>query len=722
MADPRTLLAARLQTAVAAAFGSDAAGVEAMVRRSERADYQADLAMGLAKTLKRAPRQVAEAVVAKLDLEGICEKVEIAGPGFINLTLAPEFLAKEVSALARDLRLGVPVAEHRDKVVIDYSAPNVAKEMHVGHLRSTIIGDALGRILECLGHEVVRQNHVGDWGTPFGMLIEHLVDLGQGDTGGSDSDVNQLSEFYRNARVKFDSDPKFAERARARVVLLQAGDAHTLRLWQALIDISKRHFNANYAKLGVLLRDEHLRGESFYNPLLPQIADELEKSGLARMNDGALCVFAPGFTNREGEPLPLIVRKQDGGFGYAATDLAALRFRTQTLGGTRLLYVVGTPQTQHLAMVFAVGELAGWLKPPARAEHVAFGSILGQDKKMLKTRAGDTVSLSSLLDEAVDRAGAELARREPDLDSAARAALAPKIGIGAVKYADLANDRIKDYVFDWDRMLTAEGRTGPYLQYAHARIHSIFRRAAESGVARASASAVIMLGEPAERALALELLGFGAAVLEAGDSLRPHRLAGYVYDLATAFTAFFENCPVLRAPDDATRTSRLALCELTRERARARARPAGYRSAGANVATPARRRQAVRGREAAALARGAGRDGVDSGAYAQLEPTTGALPWRPRKTARSCKKSPRSASRCRRRTARGAVIMRHIASAARCSRTSSTIIMGMASCRSASSQSSARTRTAPAATPSVSTCPPTSGRGAGSACGSTAAA
>ncbi len=395
------------------------------------------------------------------------------------------------------------------------------------------------------------------------MLIEQLVDLGQGETGGSDSDVNQLSEFYRNARVKFDNDPAFAERARARVVLLQAGDAHTLKLWQALIDISKRHFNANYAKLGVLLRDEHLRGESFYNPLLPQIADELEKSGLARMNDGALCVFAPGFTNREGQPLPLIVRKQDGGFGYAATDLAALRFRTQTLGGTRLLYVVGTPQAQHLAMVFAVGELAGWLKAPARAEHVAFGSILGQDKKMLKTRAGDTVSLSSLLDEAVDRAGAELARREPDLDPAVRAALAPKIGIGAVKYADLANDRIKDYVFDWDRMLAAEGRTGPYLQYAHARIHSIFRRAAESGVARASASAVIMLGEPAERALALELLGFGAAVREAADSLRPHRLAGYVYDLATAFTGFFESCPVLRAPDDATRASRLALCELT---------------------------------------------------------------------------------------------------------------------------------------------------------------
>jgi arginyl-tRNA synthetase len=563
MSDPKILLAQRLGSAVVAAFGPDAADVDPMVRRSERADYQADLAMGLAKTLKRAPRQVAEEVVAKLEVSDLCERVEIAGPGFINLTLSAGFLANEATALARDVRLGVPVAQRREKVILDYSAPNVAKEMHVGHLRTTIIGDALGRMLECLGHEVVRQNHVGDWGTPFGMLIEHFVDLGQAETGGRGSDVNQLSEFYRNARVKFDSDPSFAERSRKRVVMLQAGDAHTLKLWQALIDVSKRHFNANYAKLGVLLRDEHLRGESFYNPFLAQVADELEKSGLARMNDGALCVFAPGFKNREGDPLPLIVRKQDGGFGYAATDLAALKFRTQTLGGTRLLYVVGAPQTQHFEMVFAVGALAGWLKPPARAEHVAFGSILGLDKKMLKSRAGDTVSLASLLDEAVERADAELARREPDLDPAVREALAPKIGIGAVKYADLANDRIKDYVFDWDRMLAAEGRTGPYLQYAHARIHSIFRKAAETRVARPSASVPIVLGQPAERALALQLLGFGAAVLEAAETLRPHRLAGYLYDVAVAFTAFFETCPVLRAPDDATRSSRLALCELT---------------------------------------------------------------------------------------------------------------------------------------------------------------
>jgi arginyl-tRNA synthetase len=563
MADPRNLLAERLKAAVVAAFGAEHASVDPMVRRSERADYQADLAMGLGKALKRAPREVAAAVVAKLDLHGISERVEIAGPGFINITLERDFLERETLALAGDPRLGVPLATKRDKVILDYSAPNVAKEMHVGHLRSTIIGDALGRILEGLGHEVVRQNHVGDWGTPFGMLIEHLVDLGQGEKGGADSNVGELSAFYRNARVKFDQDPEFAERSRRRVVLLQAGDAHTLGLWRELIDISKKHFNDNYDRLGVLLRDEDLRGESFYNAMLPEVAAELEQRGIATINDGALCVFVPGFTNREGEPLPLIVRKQDGGYGYAATDLAALRYRTQTLRGTRLLYVVGTPQTQHFAMVFAAGELAGWLKPPARAEHVAFGSILGTDKKMLKTRAGDTVSLAALLAEAIERADAETVKRDPTLDVAARRALAPKIGIGAVKYADLANDRIKDYVFDWDRMLAAEGRTGPYLQYAHARIHSIFRKAQEAGVAAATAQAPVVLAEPAERALGLELLGFGAAVHECADTLKPHRLAGYLYDLASAFTAFFENCPVLRAPDDKARESRLKLCALT---------------------------------------------------------------------------------------------------------------------------------------------------------------
>ena len=560
--EPRAVLAARLQAAVVAAFGAEHAGVDAMVRRSERADYQADLAMGLAKTLRRSPRQVAEAVVAAADFAGVCERVEIAGPGFINLTLRVEFIERETATLARDARFGVPTAERPERVVIDYSAPNVAKEMHVGHLRSTIIGDALARMLEFAGHEVLRQNHIGDWGTPFGMLIEHLLDVGHSEQG-AEASIGELSEFYRAARAKFDADPAFADRSRQRVVLLQAGDAPTLELWRHLVDVSNRYFANVYTRLGVTLRAEHVRGESAYNAALPGLAAELERSGLAKLNDGALCVFAPGFANREGEPLPLIVRKQDGGFGYAATDLAALRYRTQTLHGTRLLYVVGAPQAQHFAMVFAVGELAGWLTAPVRPEHVAFGAVLGADKKMYKTRAGDTVRLIDLIDEAVERADAELLRRNPDGDAEARRVLAPQIGIGAVKYSDLANDRIKDYVFDWERMLAAEGRTGPYLQYAHARIHSIFRKAAETGIQRASGGAAIRLAEPAERALALELLGFGSAVIEAAETLRPHRLCGYLYDLATAFTAFFEACPVLRAPDEATRASRFALCELT---------------------------------------------------------------------------------------------------------------------------------------------------------------
>src|SRR5262245_13504322 len=399
--DPRAVLGARLQAAVGKAFGAEHAAVDPMVRRSERADFQADLAMGMAKTLKRSPRQVAEAVVAAAELGDVCDRVEIAGPGFSNLTLKTAFAERGLAAMARDERLGVPAAAVKDRVVIDYSAPNVAKEMHVGHLRTTIIGDALARLLEFAGHEVIPQNHIGDWGTPFGMLIEHLLDLGE---SGSQASLGELGDFYRAARAKFDGDPKFADRARERVVLLQAGDARTLALWRQLVDLSTRYFSSVYERLGVGLRNDDVRGESAYNAALPEIAADLERKGLASINDGALCAFPPGFTNRDNEPLPLIVRKQDGGYGYAATDLAALRYRTQTLRATRILYCVGAPQAQHLAMVFAVATQAGWLAPPARAEHVAFGTVLGPDKKVLRSRAGDVVRLTDLLDDAVRRA------------------------------------------------------------------------------------------------------------------------------------------------------------------------------------------------------------------------------------------------------------------------------------------------------------------------------
>jgi arginyl-tRNA synthetase len=554
VADPILTLSKRFTAAVAAAFGAEHAGTDPLLRRSDRADYQANIAMGLGKKIRRPPRDVAAAIIEHLDVADVCERVEIAGPGFLNLTLKSDFLAAEALAQRADARLGVLPAAEPETVVIDYSAPNAAKEMHVGHLRSTILGDALARVLTSLGHRVIRQNHLGDWGTPFGMLIEHMLD--QGDAA-RDLEVNSLNAFYREARAKFDEDPAFAERARARVVALQAGDLATLTLWRRFVDASCRHFAAIYARLGVTLTDADICGESFFNERLPVVAAELEQSGLGRISDGALCVFPPGFKGREGEPLPLLVRKRDGGYGYGATDLAAIRYRTQELEARRLIYVVGAPQSQHLAMVFAVAGLAGWLAPPSRAEHVAFGSVLGPDKKMFKTRSGDTVRLADLLDEAGQRAAAVIAEKNPDLDEATREGVARAVGIGAIKYADLSSDRIKDYVFDWDRMLAFEGNTAPYLQYAHARIRSILRKAEPKEGAR------VMITEPEERALAIELLSFGGAVHAVADALTPHRLCTYLFDVATAFTAFYERCPVLRAPSEEQRASRLLLCELS---------------------------------------------------------------------------------------------------------------------------------------------------------------
>jgi arginyl-tRNA synthetase len=428
MADPRTTLEPRFEAALRAAFGDEHAKTDPVLRRSDRADYQADVAMALAKKVGKPPRDVAKLIMDHLDLSDIADKVEVAGPGFINVTLSAAFLGAAATLVARDPRAGVVVSATPETVVVDYSAPNVAKEMHVGHVRSTVIGDSLARVLETLGHTVLRQNHVGDWGTPFGMLIEHLLDLGE--EAALATSITDLDAFYKQAREKFDGEPAFAERSRQRVVLLQGGDEQTLTLWKRFTDASKRYFGAVYEKLGVKLKEEHVRGESFYNPMLAGIVTELEGKGLTEVSDGAVCVFPAGFTNKEGTRLPLIVRKQDGGYGYAATDLAAIRSRTQDLHATRLLYVVGAPQQQHFAMVFSVAKAAGWLKEPARAEHVAFGSILGPDKKMFKTRAGGTVKLAELLDEAVQRAAAAVAEKNPELDEATRAEVARKIGVG----------------------------------------------------------------------------------------------------------------------------------------------------------------------------------------------------------------------------------------------------------------------------------------------------
>jgi len=517
-----TLLAARLAVAFEAVAGDP---VDPAVRASQHADFQSGAALALARRLGRAPREIAAEVVAATDLTGLAE-VEISGPGFLNLTVLDDVLA---SLLAEpDSRPGIT----SERVVIDYSSPNVAKELHVGHLRSTVIGDALARLFTWAGHDVVRANHLGDWGTQFGLLIEHLADLSSGDT--DEFSLSDLTDFYRQARVKFDDDDEFRTRARLRVVALQGGDEVTRAMWRRLVEQSERLFVADYARLGITLGPGDFAGESSYQDQLASVVDELTERGLLVESEGALCAFPAGFTGRDGEPLPLIVRKSDGGFGYAATDLAALRHRVRDLKATRLLYVVGAPQRTHFQMVFAVAHNAGWLPDGITAEHIGFGSILGSDGKMLKTRSGETIKLVDLLDEADERA------------------TSPAVGIGAIKYADLASDRRSDYVFDWDRMLAATGNTGPYLQYAVARIRSLLRKAEV-------VPGAVVLGDPAERRLALTLLGFEPAVAAAIELREPHRLAGHLHEVAVAFSAFYERCPIRSSP------SRLALAARTGE-------------------------------------------------------------------------------------------------------------------------------------------------------------
>ncbi|GAA1883668.1 arginine--tRNA ligase [Actinomadura bangladeshensis] len=542
----------RIVDAVHAALDVEITPEQAVIRPSapgRAADYQCNAAMPLAKRLGRPSREIADAIAAHLDTTGLI--ADVAGPGFVNLTFTEEFLAAHLAALAADDRLGVP-EQAPLRVVIDYSSPNMAKEMHVGHLRSTIIGDALVRLHEELGHEVIRQNHLGDWGTPFGKLVEHLVD--EGLTSGELS-IGDLNEFYVQASRKFDADPDFAERARKRVVALQAGDPATLDLWRRLLEESKRHMEAVYALLGVRLTPADYMGESACNDVLGSTCDELVAKGLAMPSEGALCVFPRGFTGREGAPVPLIIRKRDGGYNYDTTDLATIRYRSQDLKGDLLLYVVGAPQALHFKMIFAAAREAEWLAPTSTATHVAFGSVLGSDGKVLGSRKGAGLKLADLLQEAVTRAAAIVADRS-ELSADEQAEIARAVGIGAVKYADLSTAREKDYVFDWDRMMSMDGNTATYLQYAHARIRSLIRKAADSGAGDGSAN--LLLAEPAERALALKLSQYPAAVTAAARFAEPHRLCTHLFETATAFSTFYETCPVLTA-GDAVRASRLAL-------------------------------------------------------------------------------------------------------------------------------------------------------------------
>jgi arginyl-tRNA synthetase len=551
-----SVLAPRVSAAIVAAYGDELAGADPVLRPSDFADVQVNAALALAKRVGAAPRDVAQRLLEHLDVGDICSRVEISGPGFLNLTLSDAWIGDGATGLAADERLGLP-HESPQRVVIDYSAPNVAKEMHVGHLRTTVVGDALARTMERLGHTVIRQNHIGDWGTPFGMLIEHLLDAG------ADSDEAQLVEtdpnaFYQAARERFHGDASFAVRARQRVVQLQAGDRETLRLWGELVELSRHYFNRVYTRLGVTLTDADLAGESTYNDQLAQVCQELEDLGIATVSDGALCVFLDGYTGREGKPVPLIIRKSDGGYGYGTTDLATIRRRLGVLHADRILYVIGAPQGLHLRMVWDTARKAGWLGDDVVPVHVQIGNVLGRDRKILRTRSGAPLRLLSLLDEAVATARAVLDDSRPDLDEDLRAAIAPQVGIGAVKYADLSVAHDSEYVFDLERMTALTGDTGPYLQYAAARIRSILRRA-DGQTGRA-----ITVAEPEERTLALKLLDFGDVVAHVAAELEPHRLAGYLFELAQAYSGFYEHCPVLKAEPD-VRAARLALCALTLE-------------------------------------------------------------------------------------------------------------------------------------------------------------
>jgi len=581
------ILDSQLRAALERAFPEAAAAARAAgtsldpqlapASKPEFGDFQANGALPLAKPLGQPPRQIAAAIVAELNADpaftALCLEPAIAGPGFINLTLRPECLTSEVAARLGDGRLGVPVAPGSAPVVVDFSSPNIAKEMHVGHLRSTIIGDCLARVLEFRGHAVLRLNHVGDWGTQFGMLITHLKEVAPEALETADAvDLGDLVAFYRQAKARFDADQAFQATSREEVVKLQGGDPTSLKAWGLLCDQSRREFQAIYDRLDIQLSE---RGESFYNPRLQAVVDDLRAAGLLVVDDGAGCVFLEGVSGKDGQPLPLIVQKSDGGFNYATTDLAAIRYRLAPApggdGAGRVIYVTDAGQASHFAAVFQVARRAGWVQPAVQLQHVPFGLVQGDDGKKLKTRSGDTVRLKDLLDEAVERAGADLRRRLADEgrdeDEAFIAQVATTVGIAAVKYADLSTNRITNYQFSFDRMLALSGNTAPYLLYAVVRIAGIARKgAAQAGAAtgdpeRAEAQ-VLSFSEPQEWALIRELLKLDTVLAEVEEELLPNRLCSYLFELSQVFNRFYDQVPVLKAEGPA-RSSRLALCRLS---------------------------------------------------------------------------------------------------------------------------------------------------------------
>ena len=562
---------ARLKTqfaqALRATFGEDYATTDPILVPASNpkfGDYQANVAMSLTKKVGKPPRAIAEQLVQNLDVSELCQTPAIAGPGFINLTLKPEYLQAQLQAMQRDPRLGVAPVEAPQRVIVDYPSPNIAKEMHVGHLRSAIIGDCFARILEFVGHKVQRISHVGDWGTPFGMLIAHLrLSYPEALTSTENLDLGDLSTFYRQAKQRFDVDAEFRETARLSVVQLQAGDAETLHAWKIVCELSSRSYRATYDLMGILSFIE--RGESFYNPFLSEVVAELQQLGLLVEDSGAQCVFLEGFTNKDGKPLPLIVQKTDGGYNYATTDLAAIRYRVQVDRVQRVIYPVGSEQINHFIQIFQVGRRAGWITEEMEFVHTPFGLILGEDGQKLKTRSGDAVPLKELLNGAIAHARQDLEKRlqaegrqesEDFIDHVAQV-----VGISAVKYADLSQNRTSNYIFSYDRMLALQGNTAPYMIYAYVRVQGISRKG-QIDFDNLGANARIVLQEETELVLAKHLLQLGEVLEQVAQDLLPNRLCQYLFELSQKFNQFYDRCPVLQA-EEPDRTSRLMLCHLT---------------------------------------------------------------------------------------------------------------------------------------------------------------
>ncbi|MFM6357983.1 MAG: arginine--tRNA ligase [Planktothrix sp.] len=560
------LLKIKFNQALVAAFGEDFATTDPMVVEATNpkfGDYQCNVAMSLTKPLKSNPRAIATQIINHLSLDEICEPPEIAGPGFINLRLKTDYLKTQLQKMLGDERLNIPQVNPPQRMIVDFSSPNIAKEMHVGHLRSTIIGDCIARILEFQGHDVLRLNHVGDWGTQFGMLITYLKEVyPDALTTANALDLGDLVEFYRQAKVRFDQDETFKETARQEVVKLQAGAEDSRRAWQLLCEQSRQEFQLIYDDLDIQLTE---RGESFYNPFLPAIIEELDKIGLLVEDQGAKCVFLQGFTNKDGEPLPLIVQKTDGGYNYATTDLAALRHRIETEKATRIIYVTDAGQSNHFMQVWQVAKRAGWIPENVELVHVPFGVVKGEDGKKLKTRSGETVRLRELLDEAINHAQTDLETRLKAEERTETEAfidhVAQVVGLSAVKYADLSQNRTSDYIFSFDKMLSLQGNTAPYLLYAYVRIQGISRKG-NIDWQQLGTDIKIVLEAEAESILAKHLLQLQDVLAEVAHDLFPNRLCQYLFELSQKFNQFYEQCSVMKA-EEPQRTSRIALCDLT---------------------------------------------------------------------------------------------------------------------------------------------------------------